>query len=313
LRTPLAGDEARPLDYAVMVAGALMLSSNLVIGRYALDGVGPWTLALLRWAIAAAILWLLAWPRVKAHAAEIRAQATPIVALGFLGMVVCGGGVYAALAHTTATNGTLIYATSPVLIIVLELLFRGRSPTLRQATGVALAFGGVAVIAFSGDPSRVTELRLNPGDLGIAFGALSWAGYTVILRQPGIQSLPGLPLFAAIAAAGALMLLPFSLVEAALGGTLPSRLSDWLAVLTLAIVPSVAAFSAYQYATKKLGPTVAGLSIYLMPVFGVALAALVLGEAFHRFHAAGLLFVVAGLLLGTAPIHLLRRMRPPFR
>ena len=46
-----------------------------------------------------------------------------ILLLALLGMWICGGGVYLALGHTTATNGALIYTTSPVIIIVLEAIF----------------------------------------------------------------------------------------------------------------------------------------------------------------------------------------------
>jgi drug/metabolite transporter (DMT)-like permease len=300
--------------YAILVAGAVMLSSNLVIGRFALETVAPWTLAFLRWSIAAAVLVLLAGGEMRRLAAELFAQRGQIVLLAVLGMVICGGGVYVALRHTTATNGTLIYAASPVLIVLMEFIFRGKRATLRQLAGIAIAILGIAIVVFRGDPGRILEVTFNVGDLGIAAAALSWAVYSVVLRRPGLQELPTLPLFAAIAVAAAFLLLPAALLEAALGGMLPTTRSDWTAILALALIPSVAAYSAYQYSVRHLGPTVTGIAMYLMPVSGVALAVLTLGEAFRGYHAAGLVTILAGVALATAP-HLgtggLRRLFRP--
>jgi drug/metabolite transporter (DMT)-like permease len=284
-----------------------MFSSNLVIARYGVESVAPWTLAFLRWSLAALVLTAIAWPELVRHRAALLAQARPIAALAVFGMVVCGGGVYVALTQTTAVNATLVYSSAPALIVALEFLFRGHRASLRQGVGIALAFLGVATVALEGDPTRILELRFNPGDLGIALAALSWAIYTVVLRRPGLTALPGRPLFAAIALAGAAMLLPFAAMEAALGGPLPAG-ADWLTILALVLIPSLGAYSAYQYSVKALGPTNAGLALYLAPISGVLMAVVGLGEAFRAFHVAGLLLVVSGIGLATAPRHLLRRL-----
>ena len=84
---------------------------------------------------------------LAAHWSALRAQGRLVALLGFLGMFVCGGVVYLALHSTTATNATLIYTSSNVMILILEWLFRGRPIGLRELVGTALAFAGVAVVA----------------------------------------------------------------------------------------------------------------------------------------------------------------------
>ncbi len=44
----------------------------------------------------------------------------------------------------------------------------------------------------------------------------------------------------------------------------------------------------------------AGLFLYLIPVFGVALAVTFLGERLHLFHLAGAALIFSGIYLATA-------------
>jgi drug/metabolite transporter (DMT)-like permease len=63
----------------------------------------------------------------------------------------------------------------------------------------------------------------------------------------------------------------------------------------------VLAYGIYQIGIKAVGPSVTGVFLYLIPVYGVVLATLLLGESFHPYHAAGLVLVVAGVVLATDP------------
>jgi drug/metabolite transporter (DMT)-like permease len=75
-----------------------------------------------------------------------------------------------------------------------------------------------------------------------------------------------------------------------------------LSILALAIIPSVLAYGIFQIGVRQVGPSVTGVFFYLIPVYGVLLAAIALGEAFRTFHAVGLVLVVAGVVLATDPL-----------
>lgn len=285
--------------YAILLAMPLFFVSNLVLGRAAVEAVAPWTLAFLRWFLAALILVPLAGAGLVAHRDALLREWPMLLLLGFLGMGICGGGVYMALKLTTATNATLIYTASPVVIVLLDALINRRKLPLSRALGVGAGFIGVAVIVLKGDLAALARLDLDVGDIGIVVAAIAWAFYSLLLKRRALQSFPTMPLFLAIAAAGTAVLVPFMLVEVALVGTIPSGLTAWASIVALAIFPSVLAFSAFQYGIKVLGPSVAGVFMYLLPPYGVALAVVFLGEAFHAYHAAGLALVFAGIVLAT--------------
>lgn len=286
----------------------LFFSSNIVIGRAVVGEVPPFTLAFFRWALAAAIVIPIAWAGLVAARTVWRQVSPKLLLLGFLGMWICGAVVYLSLQVTTATNATLIYTTSPVFVILIEALFRGRRIGAAELIGIPLAVAGVAVIVTKGDLATLFALSFNLGDLGILVCALAWAVYSVVLKDGALKGLPTMPLFAMIATSGALVLLPFMVVESAMIGGLPTSAKAWAAILALATVSSVMAFSSYQYGVKVFGPTITSIMLYVMPVYGVGLAIVFLGEAFQAYHLAGMALVLAGVVLATFPRDLLAKL-----
>ncbi|AXS40489.1 DMT family transporter [Breoghania sp. L-A4] len=295
----------RTRAYLLLCVMPLFFTSNLIIGRAAIDAVEPFTLAFLRWALAAAILLPFAWGGLRRHAELLRGEWRLLTLLGFLGMWICGAVVYLALQFTTATNGTLIYTASPVLILLLERIFRGRVIGVREAIGIVLALGGVVTIVVKGSVDVLLGMRFNAGDLLFAGCALSWAVYCVLLKDRRVAPLPSTVLFAATTITGALTLAPFMAFEVLHTGRFPLDAEAWLSIGGIVISASLLAFSCFQYGIKVLGPSVTGLFMYLLPPYGVLMAIVFLGEEFHAFHAAGSALVMSGLILATAPSRLL--------
>jgi drug/metabolite transporter (DMT)-like permease len=303
----MAESSTRLRDIALMAMMPLFFSSNLIIGRAAISEVAPWTLAFFRWFGAAVILLPFVLGPLVRHRRALISNWVQITGLAILGMWICGALVYLGLRFTSATNATLIYTSSPAIILILEWLFHGRQISLRQIFGVFIAFIGVATIVLKGDLSRLAGLQFNPGDLLIAFCALSWALYSVLLKRPRLQSLPTMPLFTAIVIVGALTLAPFAAWESHALATFPTSRSAWLSIASLALVPSVFSFASYQYGVRRFGPSITGMLLYLLPAYGVGLAIIFLGERFQGFHAAGLVLVLPGIILATAPASFWRR------
>ena len=71
------------------------------------------------------------------------------------------------------------------------------------------------------------------------------------------------------------------------------------ALLYLGIFPSVIGYVFWNRGVEEVGPSVAGLFMHLMPVFGSLLAWLFLGERLFWFHLVGIAFIFAGIYLTT--------------
>jgi drug/metabolite transporter (DMT)-like permease len=284
-----------------MLLAPLFFSTNLVFGRGVVDEVAPFTLAFLRWAAVALALSPFLFLERDRVRNVIRRRPGLLILLGFLGMWVCGGMVYLGLQATTATNATLIYTTSPVIIILLEWLFRGRAIGLREGLGSALAFAGVALIVLRGDPASLLRLDLNLGDLAILLAAIAWAGYSILYRSSDLAGLSTMALLGLVAAVGAALLLPVSLWEWLSGQAMPSSANAWGGIAGIVLFSSLLAFSTFQFGIRELGASVAGVFMYLLPPYGVLLAVIILGERFEPFHAAGIVTVMSGIVLATFP------------
>lgn len=276
-----------------------LFSSNLVVGRAAVATVEPYTLAFWRWVIATAIILVVVGPSLRRHAADLLRLVPLLLVLGVLGMVICGAGVYVGLRHTTATNGTLIYTTAPAFIVLFEMILGRRPFSALQFAGIGLATLGVAVIVSRGDIASLATLGFNPGDLLILAASIAWAVYSILLRDRRLEAMPGRVVFAAIALSGTLVLTPAWLIEGSVHGFLPTTANGWVAIAALAVMPSVLAFLFYQWLVREVGPVRTGMALYFMPIVGVGLAAIFLGEAIHLYHLVGTLLAIGGVVLAT--------------
>jgi drug/metabolite transporter (DMT)-like permease len=286
--------------YALLFAMPLFFVSNLIIGRAVTHAVEPSTLAFWRWFLASAMLLPFAWRGLAANFGNFTPLWRELLWLGVLGMVICGAGVYLSLRYTTASNAALIYSSSAISIVLLEALFYRERLSAARLAGTLIGFTGVAVIILHGEISRLLTWQFNIGDIGIAICAFAWAIYSLILKRKELKALPTLPLFAAIAIVGALTLAPFMFYELA-QGAFPRGREQWTAIVALALFPSVIAFGLYQLLVKYAGPSLTGMSLYLLPVYGAALAVFTLGEKLYAYHAIGLALVLGGIALATEP------------
>lgn len=287
--------------YALLFAMPLFFVSNLIIGRAVTHAVEPGTLAFWRWFLASLMLLPFAARGFFPQIARFRAVLKELLWLGVLGMVICGAGVYLSLRYTTASNGALIYTSSSILIVVFEALFFRERLSAARLAGALIGFAGVAVIILHGELSRLLTWQYNVGDIGIAICAAAWAVYSLILKREKLRALPTLPLFFAITLAGSATVAPIMLFELFAHGAFPHGQKQWLAIFALALFPSVIAFGLYQILVKFAGPSLTGMSLYLLPVYGVALAVLTLGEELYAYHAIGLALVLGGIVLATEP------------
>lgn len=286
---------------AVMVLTPLFFSTNLIFGRGVIGEVAPFTLAFLRWGAVALALAPFVLADRTAALRLIRRHSPFLALLGLLGMWICGALVYLALQRTTATNGTLIYTTSPVFIILIDAIANRRGIGPRAAAGSVLALAGIAIIVLRGDLQALLALDFNDGDLIFVGAAVAWAVYSLLLRSPRVTGVSNLALLPMIAAAGALLLAPFAAFEFLSGAPMPVTGSAWGGIAGIVAFASLAAFLGFQFGIRRLGAPVAGVFMYLLPPYGVGLAVLFLGETFHAYHALGIVLVCGGVILATLP------------
>ncbi len=292
------GITERQLAFILLTLAPAFFCSNMLVARATHDLIPPVALAFWRWAVTFLLLSPITLGVLWRHRAALRRDWLDILVLGALGMGVCGAFVYIGADSTTATNIGLIYAASPILIVVFARCFYGETLSALQGLGVAICLLGVLAIICKGDPRILLELRFVVGDLWITAAATAWAIYSLLLRHRE-STLPMIARFAAITAGGLIVLLPFYLGEMAAGDLVTWDTTSVVTILFLAVVSSCGAYLSYARIQRTLGAGPTSLLMYLVPLYNGVLAFLLLGETLEIYHLIGGALVLPGIYLAT--------------
>ena len=290
-----------PVHPALLLALAQLLwAGNFVLGRAMSAHIPPVALAFWRWAVALLVLLPLSWRHLRAGWPTLRRSLPILLALGVLGVGNFNTMVYVGLGQTTATNAALLNSACPAFILAIGPFLGGPRPRGRQAAGIALSLLGVLAIVARGDPATLRRLTFNPGDAWVLGAVLSWACYTVLLgrRPAGVHPLALLTVLVAI---GLAWIAPFYALEAWRGARLALDPPTLASLAYVGVMASVVAYVAWNQGVAELGAQRSGAFLHLLPAFATVLAALLLGEAFRAFHAAGIALVLLGVRVASAP------------
>ena len=290
---------SRRFAWALFFLVPAFFASNMLVARWNAGAIPPVALAFWRWSFTLALLLPFAATALWRGRDEIKRQWPSYLWLGFLGMGVCGAPVYLAGVTTTATNIGLIYAASPVVIVLLAWGRYGDGVALRQLAGIAVCLCGTLWIVARGDLGNFVRLQFVAGDLLIVLAMLAWSVYSVELKHTP-TSFDATARLAAIVAGGVAVNLPFYAVETL---TVAAPLFDAQTLATflfVALVPGIGSYLCYSVIIARLGPSRASLVMYLIPLYGAGLAWALLGEQLADFHLVGLGLMLPGLWLGTA-------------
>jgi drug/metabolite transporter (DMT)-like permease len=282
--------------WLVLIATLLIWSGNWIVARAVRDDVSPAVATVGRLLVVLAILAPFALPGIaRKWRGFSKRDWWILAALGLAGGGPHLGLQWLGLHYTTAASGILYLSTTPIFILLLSrplLRERIRAP---QWAGVAVSFCGVLLIATQGEPAA---LSFNRGDLMALASMMMWASYTVLLRVRR-DPLEVLELLVMVCLFGFVFMLPWLGWEALGSGRLALGLHGTLAVLYSAIGSLLLAYAGWSYVVARLGAARAGVTLHLMPAFGVVLSMLFLGEYPRWYHFAGIALILAGVGTST--------------
>jgi drug/metabolite transporter (DMT)-like permease len=283
--------------YLLLSLTSLFWAGNIVLARYVAGHVPPMTLSCVRWIGAFLMLLPFAKPHLKRDWPALRARLPLMVALSATGFAVNNALSYWALQYTQALNALLIQSSGPLFVALWSLMLFGVRLTWAQLAGIAISLLGVLTIILRGDYAALAGIRFNKGDLMFAAGLFAFGLYSALMtRRPKTHQLS---LISFTTGCGALLLLPFSIWEYSSG----SRLQfDALTIATLVYVvifPSTLAYLFFNRGIALIGPNRAAPFLHLVPVFGSAMAILLLGEQLQLFHLTGYALVLAGVVIAS--------------
>jgi drug/metabolite transporter (DMT)-like permease len=290
------------LGTLALIATAVLWGSNHVVARAARDAVPLPALVFWRWLPGAIILTIVALPAMRDAWPMIRPRLGGLIAGGAVGVGLFSylllGGAYQSLAIEVG----FINATTPVWVLLLGLWMGGGRLTAGMKSGIALAFAGTLLIISKGQPQTLTEIRLSLGNLWSLLAAISFAWFSIRIRD-WTRVIAPLPLTVVTAWSGLIVvMLPIYVVWVASGGPWlvwnEADLGFALAASTyIALAPTMLGNLFYLYGVAVLGPARATAFLYLSPLFSAAFSIGWLGEQLAWYHLGGIVPIFAGLIL----------------
>lgn len=283
--------------YLLLTLAVLFWAGNFILGRAFHSEIPPVALAFWRWVGAALLITWPALPHLRRDHESLRHSWPAILLLALLGIAAFNTLAYSGLQYTEAINAFLLQSLMPVLIVLLSFLVFRERVTRMQSLGILVSLSGAVLIIARGDLGVLLSLSVNRGDLLVFSAIACYAGYTVLLRKrPHVHPLS---FICTIFWVGSIILIPVYLWEALTVASLVLTPANLMVIGYVMVFPSIVSYLCYNRGVEVVGANRAGLFIHLMPVFGSTMAVLFLGESFSWYHAAGIMFIGAGIFLAT--------------
>jgi drug/metabolite transporter (DMT)-like permease len=281
-----------------LIASGIAWGTSVPLSKAAMGWLPPGWLTLARFALAAAVLLVVAGRRGTLRGAI----ALPVLASGAIGY---GGSVAiqnAGLARTSVTHASLIIGAAPILVAVIVAVCHRAVARPVAWTGFALSLAGVGLIA-GGQGHGATP----GGDLLVLAATVISASVTVaqgrLLAGRDPVALTAVQFLGATLAA-----LPFAASE----GIPAAHASAGavLAVLALTVTGTLVAFILFAFGQKKVSSEVAGAFLNLEPLTGALIGIIAFGDPCGTRQAVGGLAIVAGIALSSVPLLAARGVMP---
>jgi drug/metabolite transporter (DMT)-like permease len=294
-----AGATSRRRGLLLAILGAIAFSGKAIIVKLAYRyGVDAVTLIMYRMLFALPLFLALTWWAGRGQPALTWRDARAALGLGFCGYYLASFLDFAGLRYISAGLERLILYLNPTLVLGLGVILFRRKVTARQIAALALSYAGVFCVF----GQEVTLQGANvPLGTALVFGSavsyaiyLSYSGEEV--KRIGALRLTGLATTVAciICIVQFLALRPLSAMAVA-----PQVL--WLSLLN-ATVCTFAPVLMVMMAIERIGASLTAQTGTLGPLSTILMAAVLLGEPFTGWVAAGTVLVVAGVwLLATQP------------
>src|SRR5262245_2045717 len=297
------------LDWPLFILLGFFWGSSYLFIKIAADaGVQPLTIVTLRLAIGFAVVLALAVLSRERLALPVRTYGH-LVVLAALSMAIPFSLISWAEQSVDSALAAAVNGAIPLFVIVIAAAVLPDEPfTFRRVAGLLTGFVGVAILV-GFDPgvlagtSTAAAAALLGSSISYAAGGVYARRFLKDLRPKVITTYElgfALLLIAPIA----------TFVDGPVA--LPSRLDALLAVTWLGLIGSGIAFLTFFRILGRWGATRTSMVAYLMPVNGVVLGALVLGEPVDARLVAGLALVISGIAvvqLRLGPAGVLRSLR----
>jgi len=282
-----------PLEWGMLLALSLLWGGSFFFVGVAVTELPPFTIVLLRVALAAAVLWLI----IKVTGLKMPATAglwSSFFGMGILNNLIPFSLIVWGQTHIAIGLASILNATTPLFtVVVAHYLTSDERMTGGRMFGVIAGLAGVAVMM---GPAALKEIGVNLlAQAAVLAAALSYAFAGIYGRRFKRLGVPPLLTATGQVTASAVLLAPVALIIDRPWALAMPNLDTWAALIGLAAISTALAYVLYFRILATAGATNLLLVTFLIPVSAIFLGAAILGERLDPEHFIGMALIGAGL------------------
>lgn len=237
-------------------------------------------------------VFLLLVRSARGEWAIIRRKLGVFFVLGLMNIVIPWILISWAGQHIDSGLSSILNSTMPLFTIMISPFFVSDDRfTLPKAAGLLTGFAGVVILLY---PSIGREWNDHlAGQAAVLVAALCYGSSTVFARKKAQGLPPQTQAFLQFLTA-TMMIWAFTLTTER-PPQFPQLPITWLALLWLGLLGSSLAYIIYFDLLPRIGPTRMSMVTYIIPLVGVLLGIIFLGERFHWGAVIGALLILSGI------------------
>ena len=301
MTVPAVPARSPALAWAALGVVYVLWGSTFLANRFIIADLPPLFAGAGRFLVGGGLLGLVVLVVAGPRAFRMSRRQFATTALSGLLLPAWGNGlVTVAQQHVASGMAALLIASVPLWIVVLRAL-TGDRPRRATVVGVGVAVVGLAVLLLAG----------SSGGSGGVVGNAWWGPWLVLLAAfgwaTGTFATTRMPAPANPFALASVQMLVGGVILTAASAALGDRPdlaavgpAAWWAWAYMAVVVSLAAFSAYAFALSALPVSTVATYAYVNPLIAVLLGVLVAGERFSGAQLAGGGVVLVAVVLVIA-------------
>jgi len=195
---------------------------------------------------------------------------------------------------TSASHSSLLFATLPIFIYGLAIIFLGEKPTIRRTAGILIAAVGVYIILAGGKVRFGAEYLV--GDAFVLMAVVAWAVATVMVKPLAIKygafRVIGLALVY-----GSVVYAPCGLYRALQHDFSGVTWVGWVSLAYLVLIISILAYFLWYWVLKYMEASRLAVIQNIQPIIASAAAVVLLSETISRAFVIGGIVVITGVIL----------------
>lgn len=283
--------------HAALLLVNILYGAGYSIARIPLNGyITPGVFIAIRVSISIILFTVFAALYLKNPFYIERKHIPRFIACGIFGVAINQICFFEGLSRTSEMNASLLMILTPILILVMAFVLKEISFSWLRILGVSLGCMGAYIIMRGKGAAYTMSSKGFYGDIFILINAFSYSLYLVLVKKL-MRTYEPLKVILFVFIIGWIPVLAYATPQVDAIQWYAFTPIVWLSILFISVFVTFLVYLLNIYAIHKSDATLAGIYIYVQPLFAALFAYVINGNRIQNYHIIAAIFIFVGLYL----------------